>query len=150
MQLRESHKWHLFEIRDVGAVALGDQRQHVIPFVVPRADWCVRVAAGDHAELWKRRRAYESLIGKNFIRRRMIDGHQPHLIEIHGFFHRLHEPETEQAVPSLHAARRHLQVLIGIGNVPLPGRDPVADHAWTDHVRNEFILAPIPGKQNGA
>ena len=80
----------------------------------------------------------------------MIDGQQPNLVEIHRFFHRLHEAEAEHAVAGLHAPRSHLQILVRIGNVPFSRRDPVADHARPDHVRDEFVLAAIPGKQNRA
>ncbi len=150
MQLGESRERQRFEIRDVLAIAFRNLRQHIISAIVPRADGCMRVMTRDYAELRKRRRANESLIRKNFIPRRMIDGQQPHLIQINRFFHRLHETEAEQPVPGLHAARTHLQVLVRIRNVPFPGRDPVADHAGPDHVRDEFILAAIPRKQNGA
>src|SRR2546427_8750681 len=98
MQLGEPRERQFFETRDVFAVAPGDQRQHIISAVVPSADGCMRATARDHPELWEGRPADEPLIWKNFVRRGMIDGHEPHLVEIDRFFHRLHETETEQAV----------------------------------------------------
>ena len=150
MQLGESRERQLFETRDVLSVALGNQRQHIISPVVPRASGRMRIAASDHAELRKRRRTGKSLIRKNFVSRGMIDSHQPHLVEINRFFHRLHKAETQQAVPRLHAAPSHLQVFVRIGHVSLPGRNPMAHHPRPNHVRDEFILAPIPCKQNRA
>src|SRR6267154_1423149 len=124
--------------------------QHIISAVVPRADRRMRIAARDHAKLRKWWRTDESLVGKNFVSRGMIDRQQPHLIQIHCFFHGLHETETEQPIASLHAACGYLQIFIWIGNIPVSGTDPVADHAGPDHVRDEFILAAIPRKQNRA
>src|SRR5260370_612212 len=148
VQPGESRERQPFEICDVLAIALGDQRHHIVSAVVPRADWRTGAAARDHAEFRKRGRAGESFIRKNFVSRWMIDSQQHHLVEIHRFFHRLHETETEQAISGFRAARRYLEIFIRVGNIPFPGRDPVANHAGPDHVRDEFILVAIPRKQN--
>src|SRR6266487_6459710 len=94
MQLCKSRKWQIIETRYVLAIAFRNQRQHVISAVVPRAERRMRGAARNNAELRKRRRTHESFIRKNLVGRRMIDGQQSNLIEIHRFFHRLHEPEA--------------------------------------------------------
>src|SRR5689334_21093130 len=144
MQFRESHKWQFFEIRHVLSVPPGNKRQHIIPVVIPCAGGWPRVTTGNYAELRKRWRAHESFIRENFVGSRMIDRQEPYLIEIHCFFHRLHKPEAQQSIPWLHASRRHLQIFVRIWNISLPRRDPMADDSRSNHVRDEFKLAPIP------
>ena len=80
----------------------------------------------------------------------MIDGQQPHLVEIHRLFHRLKEPEAEHSLAWFHALRGNFQVFVGIGNIALSRRDPMAHDTRPDHVGNEFIFMSVPGKQNGA
>lgn len=58
-------------------------------------------------EIRERRIADETLVGIDFNVRRMIDGQQAHVIEVHGFFHGLHEAEAEEAVFLANASRRH-------------------------------------------
>src|SRR5258707_5683587 len=118
MQFGESRERQLIETRDVFAVAPGDQWQHIISSVIPSADGCMRATAGNHSELRKRRRADEPLVRKNFVCPGMIDGQQPYLVEIYRLFHRLHEPEANKSIPRFHAARRHLQILVRVWNIP--------------------------------
>ncbi len=118
--------------------------------IVPRAHGWMRVAAGDNAKFGKWRRADESLVRINIVDGRMIDGQQANLIEVNGFFHRLHEAEAEQAIARTHAARVDLQIFVGIGNIAFSRRDPVPDYAGTNHVGDEFVLVTVPCKQNRA
>ena len=57
-----------------------------------------RRAGGDDFEFWEWRIADEALVGEDVVIGRMIDREQADLIEVDGFFHRLHEAEAEQAV----------------------------------------------------
>ena len=74
----------------------------------------------------------------------MINRQQAHLVEINRLFHRLEEPKTQHSVARLHAARRHLQILVRIGNVAFSRRNPMAYHARADHVGDEFVFMPVP------
>src|ERR1700676_1295200 len=118
--------------------------------VVPRADWRMRATRGDDAEFRKWRSANEALVGIYFVRPEMIDGQQTHLVKINSFFHRLHEPETKQAIPWMNTSRVDLEIFIGIRNIALAGCDPMANDAGANHVGNEFVFAAIPGEENGA
>ena len=80
----------------------------------------------------------------------MIDGQQADLVEVDGFFHGLDEAEAEQAVARVNAAGVDFEIFVGIGDVALAGRDPVADDAGANHVGDEFVFAAIPGKEDGA
>ncbi len=110
----------------------------------------MRAAAGDDTKFGKWRRADKSLVGINIVSGRMIDGQQPNLIEVNGFFHRFHEAEAKQTIARANAAGADLQIFVGIRNVAFPGRDPVADHTGANHVGDEFILVTVPRKQNRA
>src|SRR2546422_9615718 len=108
MQLCKSRKWQIIETRYVLAIAFRNQRQHVISAVVPRAERRMRGAARNDSELRKRSRTHESFIRKYLVGRGMIVGQQSNLVEVHRFFHRLHEPEAEQSVSRPHALLRNL------------------------------------------
>ena len=100
VELREAGEGEFVELGDILAIVLRDERENVAAFVVPRAEWgvaCVR-AGGDDFEFGERRIAGEALIGEDVVVGRMIDREQADLIEVDGFFHRLHEAETEEAV----------------------------------------------------
>ena len=55
-------------------------------------------AGGDDFEFGERRIAGEALVGEDVVICRVIDREQADLIEVDGFFHRLHEAEAEEAV----------------------------------------------------
>jgi len=80
----------------------------------------------------------------------LIDGHQPHLVEIHPFSsigsmkRKLTRPFRAFTLRAGHSSTRPGR------NVSLPGPRPHGDHAGPDHVRDEFILTAIPREQNGA
>ena len=98
VQLRETGKRQRIEIGDVFAIALGEQRQHIVAAIVPRPKWRMRIAHRHHAKFRKRRRRREPLVRINVVARRMINRQQLDLIEINRFFHRLEETEAEHAV----------------------------------------------------
>src|ERR1700731_3245854 len=102
--------------------------------VVPRADRRLGVAGGDDAEFGKWGSADETLVGIYLVGRGMVDGEKTDLVEINGFFHGLHETETEQAIQWMNAAGVDLEIFIGIRDTALAGRDPVADNPGTYHV----------------
>src|SRR5882762_2930037 len=149
VQFCEAGEGQVLQIGDVFTIGLGDRSKNIVALIVPSGGGRARVAAGDHPKFWERRCADESLVGIDLELGGMIDGQQPNLIEVHGFFHRLHESEAEQAVARADAVRIDLQIFVGIGNVAFAGRDPVANYAWTDHVGDEFVLVPVPGEQYG-
>ncbi len=74
----------------------------------------------------------------------MIDRQKTNLIEIDGFFHRLHEAETEETIARADTARIDLQIFVRIGNIAFTRCDPMADNARTNHVRDEFKFAAVP------
>src|ERR1700688_44328 len=108
----------------------------------------MRATRDDDAEFGKWGSADESLVGIHFVRCGMVDGEEPHLVEINGFFHGLHETETEQAIARMNATRVDFEIFVGIGNVALAGGDPMADNAGADHVSDEFVFAAIPGEED--
>ncbi len=89
------------------------------------------------------------------------------MIEVDGFFERLHETEAEAAGSALHLGRgqfgevcglkpdvdlsressRNLDVLNRSRNVALVRADPVADHARAQHVGDEFVALAVPDEQ---
>ena len=84
---------------EIAEVAMRQQiREHVVAVLIVRRCGRARVPAGDHFEWRIRRIAGEVFVGINVEVRRMIDRDELHLIEIHGFFERLHEAEAEFAV----------------------------------------------------
>src|SRR5438876_7834846 len=97
-----------------------------MPALIPRTQRRVRISAGNHPTVRKRRRAHEAFIRKNFVRGGMIDRQQPYLVQINSLFHRLEESEAQHPVARLHAARRHFQVFVRVWNVTLSRRDPMA------------------------
>jgi len=81
----------------------------------------------------------------------VVDRQKPQLIEVDGFFHRLHEAETEHAVKRTNAGGADFQIFVGIGDISLreivlAGADPVTDDAGADHVCNELVFLAVPGK----
>ncbi len=122
------------EIRDVSAIAGAKQRQQIVAFVVPRADWGVRVLAGDHFEHRKRRSAEETLVGVDLDVLGMIDGEEAGLIEVIELFHGLEHLETDHAIFGLHLISGDFEIFVGVGNIALVGACPVADDSGADHV----------------
>src|ERR1700719_1848407 len=118
--------------------------------VVPRADRRVGVAGGDYAEFGKWRSADETLVGIYLVGRGMVDGEKTDLVEINGFFHGLHETETEQAIQWMNAAGVDLEIFVGIRDIALAGGHPMADDAGANHVGDEFVFAAIPGEEDRA
>ena len=108
MELGETGEGEFVELRDVFAIVFGEERENIAAFVVPCAERsvaCVR-AGGDDFEFGEWRIAGETFVGEDVVACGMIDREQADLIEIDGFFHRLHEAEAEEAVfRRLEAAR---------------------------------------------
>ena len=108
-------------------------------------------AAGDDAKFRERRIGNKTLVRKDFVRLPMIDGEKTELIEINGFFHRLHEAETEHAVKWVNTGGANFEIFVrvgkvSLGNATLAGANPVADDAWADHVRDQLIFLAVPRK----
>ena len=76
----------------------------------------------------------------------MIHGHQPKLIYIDHFFHRLHETEAQLAISYLSDRAVDLHIFCRIGNVTLIRSNPVPDHACANHVGDELIALAVPCK----
>src|ERR1700732_1542386 len=102
MQLGKTGEGETIEVSHILAIALSDQRQHIVSVIVPSAHRRMSIPAGNHTKFRERRRADEALVGVDVIRDRMIDGQQTNLIEIYGLFHRFHEAETKQAIAGAH------------------------------------------------
>jgi len=78
----------------------------------------------------------------------MIDRNQSQLIDVVDLLHRLHKAQAQPAVHRRKLLAIDLDPLTGVGNVAPRRREPMADHRRSDHVRDEFVFASIPGKQN--
>src|SRR4029077_2807046 len=65
------------------------------------------------------------------------------------FLEWLHETETELAAFFANRAARHFDVFRRPRNVALIGPNPVADHARTQHVSDQFIVGAVPREQGG-
>jgi hypothetical protein len=80
----------------------------------------------------------------------VVDGDEAGLIDEIHFFHWLAEAQAEVAVFGFQLRAVDFDPLIGVGDVVGVGRDPVADDGCADGVGDEFVLASIPGEDDGA
>ncbi len=80
----------------------------------------------------------------------MIDRHQAHLIEVYGFFERLHEAEAEPAVFFADGVALDLDEFDRPGNIALSGADPVSHNACAEHVCDKFVTLAVPSKERRA
>ena len=124
--------------------------QQVVAMIVPNTGWRLGTLADHYFEGWIWRVRREVFVGIDIDVRGMIDGEQPHLVEVDGFFQRLHEAEAELAVLLANRIAIDLYELDGSRNVPLVGTDPVSDYAGTEHVGDELVALAIPYEQRGA
>src|SRR5712691_5275742 len=144
MHLRKTRKLNRIESCDVPPVAPQKLRQYVAALAVARGPRWTSVTARDNPELRKRWRAREVFIGINIDVRRMVNGSQPHVIEIDQFLHDLGKPEAQAAVAGLHMAALDAQILRGIGNIRFAGRNPVTDDSRPDHVGDKLVVFAVP------
>ena len=123
------------------------QREHIAAMVVPRARGRVRRRCEHGSARGERRIVEESLVGIDVGPTRMIDRDQPKLIDKIDLFHGLAEAHAEIAIARFELRAVNLDPLVGIGCVLRRRRNPMADDPRADHVRDEFVLFPVPNEQ---
>ena len=111
-------------------------RQHVVAMLIVSRRRRTRALADDHFEWRIRRIAREIFVGINLKIRRVIDGNDLHLIQVHSFFERLHKAEAELAVFFANRIAINLDVFGGARNITLAGADPMSNDTRSEHVSN--------------
>src|SRR5579862_8047303 len=121
-------------------------RQNVVPMFVPSASWRLGIAAQHNSEFRIRRVRREIFIGINTEAGWMIHREQSHLIEVNGFFQRLHEAKAELAILFANRISIKFYVFHGTRNVALSRPNPVPDDSRTKHVCDKLVPLTIPYK----
>ena len=115
------------EVANVLVITSAQQRENVAALVVPCSRGRVWRRCEHGSARGERRIVEEALVRIDVRARRMIDRHQPKLIDEIDLFHRLAESHAEVAIASFELRAFNLDPLVGIGRVLRRRRNPMAD-----------------------
>ena len=129
VQFGKSLEWEQVKVADV--LAGFQVREQIAPPVVPCSCRQLSIATRNHLERRIGRVRGKELIGVDIDVNRVVDGQQPHTVEIDDFFHRLHQTKTQLSVTELDRVAIHFDVLGRARNVALARCNPVAKNSRT-------------------